>query len=461
MRGVRAELFRTTTQNTQWAAIDATPPLTIKTCGKRQEARYTREPRRIWHLASLLLCYPVLLSAYVVGGQVSTGKNVSATQKYTSFICFNYSALITVFFVDCKMWPLVPSVSRLSGSVTARESCAKSGSASAAMSGTKIVPAASDTADDAASSEQPGAQPPKALVEKSLSMIERGEVDVDEDDLRKLVPVLLEDASTGNLEAVTQILNLDDKTPNFSIDQQLDDEGRSALHRAALEGRFDILKILLERNPDTIIKGRKFIDLPDRYGNTALFLVCIRLDRSDYSQAKYLLDLGADINIIKESDKMSVLHWACHHGNPELVQMLLEHLKGDFTEAKQTQRHKLPFLADKDQRLPIDIAGLQYIKKWDEEDDDLRGDSLLEDPRLRSSVDEFAQVVKTLAMPAWIADLQPSKAWNRLSSGVQRLAIKLESTFRLKMERILDGCIHLYQNEARFTWQPSLETLQT
>lgn len=290
------------------------------------------------------------------------------------------------------------------------------------MSATKVAPAQTPASSDAATAaaaassdgEEASAVASSPPVDKSLSMIERGEVEVDEDDLRKLVPVLLEDAASGNLESVTQILNLDDKTPNFSIDQQLDDEGRSALHRAALEGQFDVLKLLLERNPDTIINGNRFIDLPDRYGNTALFLVCIRLDRSDSVQAKYLLDQDADINIVKKSDKMSVLHWASHHGNPELVKMLLEHLKANFAAGASAKQHKLPFLCDKDARMPIDVAGLQYAQKWIEEDDDLRGDSLLEDAQTRSSVQEFAQVISMLAMPAWIEAMQPSKAyWNR------------------------------------------------
>lgn len=51
-------------------------------------------------------------------------------------------------------------------------------------------------------------------------------------------------------------------------------------------------------------------------------MVCIRLDQSDFIQAKYLLDQGADMNIVKKSDNMTVLHWAAHHGKPQLVQLL-------------------------------------------------------------------------------------------------------------------------------------------
>jgi len=60
----------------------------------------------------------------------------------------------------------------------------------------------------------------------SLSLSSEGDLEIDDDELEKLVPVLLEDASDGNLKAVTQILNLDLKTPNFSIAMATDDEGR-------------------------------------------------------------------------------------------------------------------------------------------------------------------------------------------------------------------------------------------
>ena len=94
--------------------------------------------------------------------------------------------------------------------------------------------------------------------------------------------------------------------------------------------------------------------------------------------------------------------------------MLLEHLKANFAAGASAKQHKLPFLCDKDARMPIDVAGLQYAQKWIEEDDDLRGDSLLEDAQSRSSVTEFAQVIGMLAMPAWVEVMQPSKSyWNR------------------------------------------------
>ena len=66
----------------------------------------------------------------------------------------------------------------------------------------------------------------KNKLKKTMSLSSEGDLDIDDDELEKLVPVLLEDASDGNLKAVTQILNLDLKTPNFSIAMATDDEGR-------------------------------------------------------------------------------------------------------------------------------------------------------------------------------------------------------------------------------------------
>jgi hypothetical protein len=84
--------------------------------------------------------------------------------------------------------------------------------------------------------------------------------------------------------------------------------------------------------------GIKYIDVPDKYGNTALFLVCIRLDKSDFMQAKYLLDAGASVDVVKISDAMTVLHWAAHHGKQELVHELLMHQKKKEKEREKEKK---------------------------------------------------------------------------------------------------------------------------
>ena len=236
-------------------------------------------------------------------------------------------------------------------------------------------------------------------MKRKLSIHTDGDLIVEDSELEKLVPVLLEDASDGNVVSVRQILDLDAKTPNFSIATATDDEGRHALHRAALEGQFEVLNILIERfGATTDSKGNKYIDVPDKYGNTALFLVCIRLDKSDEAQAQYLMDCGASVEIIKTSDNMTVLHWAAHHGNKKLVLALLKHHKTMF---RPKSTCKLALLVDKDMRTPIDVAGLRYAQKWVEADDAMRGDSLVtgEDAKQLSSLDDFKIVIEHLCNP--------------------------------------------------------------
>ena len=278
------------------------------------------------------------------------------------------------------------------------------------MSSTKITPKTDDVENPPSKSNEASSPP-----SKKLSLLSGGNIDMDDDDLEKLVPVLLEDASDGNLEAVRQVLELDAKTPNFSIVMATDDEGRHALHRAALEGRFEVLSLLLDRYKDTTNnKGIKYINVPDKYGNTPLFLVCIRLDKSDCRQAQYLMDCGASVDIVKKTDSMTVLHWASHHGNPTLVAALLNHHANRVKEQSGKVKCRLPYLLDKDFRTPVDVAGLQYRKKWVEEDDSMRGDSLLEANVAVSSLDDYRTVIAHLSNPGLINLYTPSKKdWNR------------------------------------------------
>jgi ankyrin repeat protein len=269
-----------------------------------------------------------------------------------------------------------------------------------------------ETKQDIESNETSSSTSSTSSPTKSLSLYSDGDLDIDDDELEKLVPVLLEDAADGNLEAVRQVLDLDAKTPNFSIAMAVDDEGRHALHRAALEGQFEIVKLLLERFSDrTNKKGTKYIDVPDKYGNTALFLVCIRLDKSDEQQAVFLCDAGASVEVVKKTDSMTVLHWAAHHGNKALVLAILNHhqkVSGNKPGAK------LALMKDKDSRTPIDVVGLQYAQKWVEADDVLRGDSLVEDKRAVSSISDYAFAVRHLSNPGLVKFYSPGvDYWNR------------------------------------------------
>ena len=185
---------------------------------------------------------------------------------------------------------------------------------------------------------------------------------------------------------------------------------RHALHRAALEGRSEIVSLLLERYSDkTNKKGIKYIDVPDNYGNTALFLVCIRLDKSDEAQAQFLMDAGASVEIVKTTDFMTILHWASHHGNKNLVLAILNHHK---LISKENPNKKLILMVDKDNRTPIDVCGLQFAQKWVEADDAMRGDSLHD--RTVSSLSDFSFSIRHLSNPGLINFYKPTKVyWNR------------------------------------------------
>ena len=188
------------------------------------------------------------------------------------------------------------------------------------------------------------------------------------DDLAKLVPIFLEDSADGNEQSIAEMLNLDSKTDQFSILEQTDEEGRTAFHKAGIEGRFEVLKLLcdyVKENP----RLQYLIDLPDVYGSTPFFLICMKLQKSDAEQAAYLLHQGARVDIVKKATKESSLHWVAYHGSVKLVDII----------TSQPDGTKLIYSKNSDGRYPMDVAGDQYMRKvYDESDIDV-GDSILPD----------------------------------------------------------------------------------
>ena len=204
-------------------------------------------------------------------------------------------------------------------------------------------------------------------------------------DLEKLVPIFLEDAADGNTASITQMLDLDSKTDQFSIIKQKDDEGRTALHKAAFEGKSDVLKLLLAyiaKDPSL----RYLVDAPDRYGNSALFLTCMKLHKSDAAQAEYLIEEGADVGRVKTKTKMNILHWASYHGSSDLAQVIIKRPEGKANVFKK----------NKDGLFPIDLAGQQYMKKLYEESDQDVGDSALPEFLKGSTSSVYADLIKKL-----------------------------------------------------------------
>jgi ankyrin repeat protein len=195
----------------------------------------------------------------------------------------------------------------------------------------------------------------------------------------------LEDSADGNCESIKQILDLDSKTDQYSIIKQSDDEGRSALHKAALEGQMGALRLLVtyvkDNSPDLL---KELLNATDNYGNTPFFQVCVKLHKSDHSMAEFLTEHGAKVDIVKSTTQMTPLHWAGYHGNSDLGAVILKSQEGK----------KCLTIMNKDGKYPIDIAGQQYIKKVYEASDQDVGDSILPEYLQGSTPEQYAAILK-------------------------------------------------------------------
>ena len=104
---------------------------------------------------------------------------------------------------------------------------------------------------------------------------------------------------------------------------QADDQSRTALHYAAMNGNLQITAIL--------IKAKAKLDPKDKLGNTPLHLAA---DRSQAEVVQLLLDVGVPIDAENKSG-MTPLMIAASRGNIEIVQALLAKgasvTKTDFT----------------------------------------------------------------------------------------------------------------------------------
>jgi uncharacterized protein len=125
-------------------------------------------------------------------------------------------------------------------------------------------------------------------------------------------------AARQNDAAQVRTLVANDGNPN-----QSDDESRTGLHYAALNGNLTIIAIL--------IKARAKLDVKDKLGNTPLHLAA---DRNQAEAAQLLLDVGAPVDA-ENKNGMTPLMTAASRGNIEIVQALLTKgastSKTDFT----------------------------------------------------------------------------------------------------------------------------------
>jgi ankyrin repeat protein len=104
---------------------------------------------------------------------------------------------------------------------------------------------------------------------------------------------------------------------------QADEQSRTALHYAAMNGNLTIVAIL--------IKASAKLDVKDKLGNTPLHLAA---DRSQTEAVQLLLDVGAPVDP-ENRNGMTPLMIAANRGNIQIVQVLLAKgasvTKTDFT----------------------------------------------------------------------------------------------------------------------------------
>jgi ankyrin repeat protein len=113
-------------------------------------------------------------------------------------------------------------------------------------------------------------------------------------------------AAQNDADLVRQLVGGGNGNPN-----QVDEQGRTGLHYAALNGNLQIMAIL--------IKAEVKLNMADKLGDTPLHLAA---DRNQTEAAKLLLDLGAEVDP-QDKDGMTPLMIAASRGNLELVRALL------------------------------------------------------------------------------------------------------------------------------------------
>ncbi len=112
-------------------------------------------------------------------------------------------------------------------------------------------------------------------------------------------------ASQNDAELVRQLVG-GDSNPN-----QTDDQSRTGMHYAAMNGNLEIIAIL--------VKARAKLNVEDPLGDTPLHIAA---DHNKTEAAKLLLDVGAEVDP-QNKDGLTPLMIAANRGNVELVRALL------------------------------------------------------------------------------------------------------------------------------------------
>lgn len=134
-------------------------------------------------------------------------------------------------------------------------------------------------------------------------------------------------ARLGNVALVRTLLA---SGANVSLKTAAELDGTTVLHEAMQSGSVEVTRLLVER-------GRANVNAKNDKGRTPLHRA---VWRADLSLAKYLLDIGAQVDALDENER-TPLHWAAFFGatHGDLIALLLRH------GADMTRRDKLKLTA--------------------------------------------------------------------------------------------------------------------
>lgn len=124
-------------------------------------------------------------------------------------------------------------------------------------------------------------------------------------------------AHSGNKNAVSMLIEL-----GANINKACDG-GASAIFFALGNGHIEIVELLIRHNADVNLKGGS--------GETPIFKV-----QDNQEIAKILVNAGADLTIISNVDKCTVIHTASRFGNKYLVERILKSDHSDIINSQDS-----------------------------------------------------------------------------------------------------------------------------
>ncbi|TMW69794.1 hypothetical protein Poli38472_001950 [Pythium oligandrum] len=149
---------------------------------------------------------------------------------------------------------------------------------------------------------------PKSDLTIDLSVLK--ETAMSSEHTQDTVTALFAAVRSGHLEDLQHLL--DDQ---IDVESIVNEDNESLLHVAALEGRIDIVRAILEANG-----GGSLLEKPNSEGETPLFYACSTSDGLEV--VKELLTRGANINAIAAMNR-SPLMKACQQSTHEVIEFLV------------------------------------------------------------------------------------------------------------------------------------------